>query len=696
MRKSSIIIFILLFMSVNLFAQDNSITGQWLLNKVEVKGEIQELYYIQSFKENGNVEIMGMDVGTWEYNKETKEIVMESTMDKDFNGISTVLKLNSKELIVQKNDAKVYYSKINNDEIIKSNKKSNLAGIWKSKNEFDETQYLKFELPDKFSFFGNFDGGTSKSSGTWIFQPEENSFIVIARSRFCDGKNKLLKLNEEELEFENNGKMLKAEKLKQNAKDREELNFTEQDIYESYEKQSTQPSQFSLPWQNSDVRTSYLKNVIKLKYNHSELLADLNAFDTKEVSANVIFEQDYNQVIIENIFGEISDDESNENHFYPIQQPYDFRLVTEKEITVPAGTFNCLVIESVSSSDLKIRYYMIINRPGIYAKVIVTEKQFDEEKYDEYELTEIEDNYQQQINEDIIGNWLLVKTKTDKKSKIMSTDYDFINDGRLSINNAAQGSFFSWNCNKGKNTIQLTMDENVNDLKIVKLNNNLMELKNDEITYSFVKFSNQPQDANNKKSGLTGYWLLTNTSERYTIMKLGENNLVSGIDHFNNPTLEENYFSDKGKWQYNPVDSTLLLKVGDYQESQNRGSYKVWQSKDSELTLSNGIDRLVYLRLDPEEITKNNKESKLEGLWELKRSDGKTIGFEFRAPYQFMYSHNNNKENLHSAGIWFYDPELKKVFVGAMIHGVEGFNKINKIEKDTIEFENGLIATKVK
>ena len=100
MRKSLIIIFTLLFISANLFAQDNSIKGQWLLTKVEINGEIQETYFIQYFKENGSMEIMGMDVGTWKYNQKTKEIVMESTMDKDFNGISTVLKLNTNELVM--------------------------------------------------------------------------------------------------------------------------------------------------------------------------------------------------------------------------------------------------------------------------------------------------------------------------------------------------------------------------------------------------------------------------------------------------------------------------------------------------------------------------------------------------------------------------------------------------------------------
>ena len=67
-----------------------------------------------------------------------------------------------------------------------------------------------------------------------------------------------------------------------------------------------------------------------------------------------------------------------------------FLRVAGKNITVdvPAGTFTCTVIEGFDGDD-KVKYWMINDKPGVYAKIVTIGDMFGELRYVVTELTEI-------------------------------------------------------------------------------------------------------------------------------------------------------------------------------------------------------------------------------------------------------------------------------------------------------------------
>lgn len=63
-------------------AQKSDLVGSWLMTKAEVAGEIQTPYFVTEFNVDGKMLVMGMDIGTWEYNKNNNSIAMKSEFDK--------------------------------------------------------------------------------------------------------------------------------------------------------------------------------------------------------------------------------------------------------------------------------------------------------------------------------------------------------------------------------------------------------------------------------------------------------------------------------------------------------------------------------------------------------------------------------------------------------------------------------------
>lgn len=57
------------------------------------------------------------------------------------------------------------------------------------------------------------------------------------------------------------------------------------------------------------------------------------------------------------------------NNFFPEKELDTYRITGTEKITVPAGSFTCTVVEGFLDEE-KYKYWMINEKPGIYAKVI--------------------------------------------------------------------------------------------------------------------------------------------------------------------------------------------------------------------------------------------------------------------------------------------------------------------------------------
>ena len=149
--KKILITLIIIVCSFSSKAQESKIIGNWQLTTVVSNGETETgLKAVFIFDATGvlkgarDAHSKSMKVGTWEYNKKKKLIVMTSTYDKDFNGEASVIKLNNKELIYKKDSFTLSFiklEKLNSPAIITLEKpilSFETEDFYHSENGFDE------------------------------------------------------------------------------------------------------------------------------------------------------------------------------------------------------------------------------------------------------------------------------------------------------------------------------------------------------------------------------------------------------------------------------------------------------------------------------------------------------------------------------------------------------------------------------
>ncbi|MCC7317938.1 MAG: hypothetical protein IT219_05355, partial [Bacteroidales bacterium] len=254
MKKSILIMIAFLAFAGMTNAQKADLVGSWLMTKAEVNGKVETPYFITEFKHDGHFLIMGMDFGTWIYDNSDNSIQMTSEMDKDFNGKSEVLMLTPDELIVNKDKVKLTYKRIDIAQIKETNHTSGLMGIWEFKNmpNTNANTMLTLSPPDEFVMIEKDEYSTATIHGTWIFNPHEQSLIIIGMNgdNVFKGKNNVITLSDDAIELENNGKIFKAQRKTQNTKQVARLTFTETDFYTEDGDYKYEADADKLPWQD--------------------------------------------------------------------------------------------------------------------------------------------------------------------------------------------------------------------------------------------------------------------------------------------------------------------------------------------------------------------------------------------------------------------------------------------------------------
>jgi len=383
-------------LTVAVRAQTDKIAGSWMMFRAETGDEVKEPYFVTDFTKDGKMVIMGMEMGTWKFDTKGNRISMASKVDKDFNGESQILKLTDNKLILEKDGVKYYYSRVHPEEIARENKASHLAGNWKVESEENTTTLLKFELPDAFTLVQASNGMSDKFSGTWIYNPKEKSVIFMSFSHLLRGKMQVVEYSANKLVLQGKDRTIQAERLKESAGKIERLTFEEEDFPEE-----EQQSQYQLPWQDFDEMASVLKEVASLKYTYGKLVNEFNTLKyTNSILSTIKVDTQKPSVEFTNYY--ISGKDTSQfsqnykgglmgryNDFFPREAPWPYRITGIEKVTVPAGTFECTVVEGINGEQ-KVKFWMINNLPGVYAKEIIEETDpFDNLEYRVKELEKI-------------------------------------------------------------------------------------------------------------------------------------------------------------------------------------------------------------------------------------------------------------------------------------------------------------------
>ncbi len=381
MRQIYLLLLIVLLGSTGLIAKNVPVTGKWLFTKVEMGEKTEDVYSDVNFREDGYAEMGGTVFGTWKYDKKKKLFTIESEMIKEFSGERKVEKLNAEELILKGPKVKMFFIKLDEEKIKAENENSGLEGIWKTGNIDGVVYSIVFTLPNKFISSESSDGSNSKSKGEWIYNGTDKTIIIMTSGRKFRGQNKIVAINKTELKLENKEETFSFTKFEKPDIKIERLTFSEDDFYDENGDYKYSEDIEKLPWEDYYSILESLSKVKQLVYNFNVLNTNIDAFETKTLTANIAVDSDDETVTFDNIFKgidrtSISDDEEmpviksdSNNPIFPFEDN-SFRVAGEEEITTPAGTFNCTVVEATGDFDEKIKLWMINDKPGIVAKAI--------------------------------------------------------------------------------------------------------------------------------------------------------------------------------------------------------------------------------------------------------------------------------------------------------------------------------------
>ena len=176
------------------------------------------------------------------------------------------------------------------------------------------------------------------------------------------------------------------------------LSFTENDFFNEDGDFKYYEDEGKLPWQDFYEMLGSLQNVKQLVYRFSRLDEDAGTFNSRTLKADVKSNLEEEQLSIDYIFygydrynlpedADLPPNSDNSSLLYP-EEDMSFRISGSEQITTTAGTFDCTIVEAIGSFESLKKLWMINNKPGIYARIIV-DKPGDFGEYFVFELEEV-------------------------------------------------------------------------------------------------------------------------------------------------------------------------------------------------------------------------------------------------------------------------------------------------------------------
>lgn len=294
--KKGILSILLLVVTISMSAQESKIIGNWQLFQVVHKGEtVTGLKTVFIFAEKGKLKAARsatskpMKVGTWEYNKKEKIIAMSSTLDKDFNGEATIVKLDNNKLEYNKDGAILSFKKI--------------AEMYSPPVITVEKPTLLFELEDMLD--------------------EEDAFDYYAEASKLPWKIESI------------------------------IGFLKTQHEVMYQVTGFPDNQDPDTWVQSS----------KINFNEDE-----QTIDVREYSH---FQNDYIDMMEDPILMNELENYQEEFYFFPKENLDYFKVVGSENVATAIGDFECTVVEGFGSFNDKVKYWMVNEKPGVFAKIVI-------------------------------------------------------------------------------------------------------------------------------------------------------------------------------------------------------------------------------------------------------------------------------------------------------------------------------------
>ncbi len=234
--------------------------------------------------------------------------------------------------------------------------------------------------------------------GTWKYNKKQKTIVMTSDlDKDFNGAAAVIKVDKKNLVYKKEGAILKfakiakldlPPKIEHVTTIKPTLDFTYDDLLNEegefyYEEETTK-----LPWKIKEVLT-FLKDYKDIIYTASNFSDDEEP-DSFLVSSRIIY-NDQEQTIdvreysfFQNDYIEmgenpisINDSEDNQEYlyFFPKEKLDHFKVVGTEMITTVLGNFECTVVEGIGDFDKKVKYWMINDKPGVFAKIIIVQDQ---------------------------------------------------------------------------------------------------------------------------------------------------------------------------------------------------------------------------------------------------------------------------------------------------------------------------------
>ncbi len=374
----------LLLSMVSAHAQ-KSVAGSYILTKIITENEVDTSFTPVRFTGEGKILITNIPFGTWKANG--RKVALEF-MKPELNGLYTRKKKKG-FLILQNKKNTFYFQKYNPED----NQKLPVLGVWKQLDT-PESLYVKFALPDKIVSVKNQVDYTETDKGTWLYVPKDKTLMIFGLMDEMRGKGKLQSFTENRFTFTIDTLSMTFKRVKEAQP--ELLSFKEADFPEDIDDSGKLPSS----WREYNDLKANLQNITSVTYIKNELLAEVGVFKTDTLAEKVAIDDKYIKITRYLLKGKDSTQlqevlkgglYNRYNPFYPQVEIGPYKVVDKEEITVPAGTFNCTVVEGFDL-DKRYKFWLIDDKPGIFAKIIMelSSSDDDELKYRQYTLSKIQ------------------------------------------------------------------------------------------------------------------------------------------------------------------------------------------------------------------------------------------------------------------------------------------------------------------
>ncbi len=375
----------MLFFTGILMAGKTDVKGSWIVTKVEKGDNISYPYQSLSFMPDGTLKIMEIPVGTWEV--KGKKLFLKTDVFEKKNESYEVSKEGKSNLILSNKEQTMYLQKMDAKMVAENNKKSGLEGKWKMNGDYPEMiRIFDFVLPDSLAIVENEPGVTSSYKGMWVYDPKDNSLILMVMGTEIRGKYQVKKEGDNLL-LSNDELTLKGSVVKPSTNKIEHLDFTEEDFYDANGDYKYYDDEEKLPWQDPYSILESLRNIHELDYKYADYLLEVNVPKEKILTADVNYDEGAGKVCMDDVFrgydkNSLPEDtelprvcytEDSYNHLFPYKGD-TYRIARKEQITTPAGTFDCTVVDVAGDFDAVARLWLVDNKPGIIAKIIQEKK----------------------------------------------------------------------------------------------------------------------------------------------------------------------------------------------------------------------------------------------------------------------------------------------------------------------------------